>query len=647
MAYNGRLQMFRGIPLNIGNEDTLYFETRAEQEAYFDNFLGTSVVFGEVDYKFIREKSGYVKVNRPHDYLENFNYMRFENESRSSLVLERKWYYAFVTGLEYISDSVTGVYFDIDILQTWLPHIDYELNECLIERQHSVSDDIGDNLATEFVQPYKLKSYEEESTNILGSEFYVCVLFTYYPGFFNTQLTVEEKTIDGITYSTNFGSTKIDRFVTGSTLLLFKVDSSSGALNDDSLNNLREAIRKTTVLTSRDYIEMDTITAIYAIPKEVVDEEHLLRVYCGSIGSSLWAAYTPATRYSYDGQTWHDYPANPKTRTIQTSFSIDQIGSFEPENRKLLTSQYMNYQVINTEGNTAIFEPEGFTKRVDNVETICAPEFVILGSYLPPAKMFLRIGGDVDYYYGAVDTNDQLFSIGDLPPVTLNIDTYHAWLEKQFLGKTIMATGAILGGISTYNQVQDAATFAGGFSQRTGKKLYGTAKKLHTQKLKQEAKTTFKDTIRDNVFSEEGVSVIGRTANDLLTMNRPIPQSAGNGNNAGNIMISHGLFSISIKKIAPVESELKRIDDYFTAYGYAQNIIAKPKVKVRTKFTYIKTRGARNTSKYSSGNLNGIPAEYMEEINNAFDNGIRFWLSRDLSTLAVHNNNILPDNEQK
>lgn len=415
MPYTGQLQMFRGVPLNIGNEDTLYFETRAEQDLYFDRFVDTLLTFSATDYKFIREQRGVIKVNRPHDYLENCNYLRFQNEDRSGYQFTRKWYYAFVTGLEYVSETVTAVYFDIDGLQTWLPHIDYDLNECLIERQHATVDGIDDNLATESIQPYKLKSYEEKITNILGSEYYICVLFTYYPGYFNTQLTVEDKTIDGITYSTNLGSTKIDRFVTGSTLLLFKVYSSSGDLNDDSLYHLRQAIRNTTVLTNRDYIEMDTITAIYAVPKEVVDEEHLLDVYCGTIGSSLWRANTPATRYSYDGQTWHDYPANPKGKTLIPDFDIDQIGNYEPDNMKLLSSQYTNYVVTNVDGNTAVYQPEGFTKRVDNTETYCTPEFEILGSYLPPAKLFLKIGGEVDYYFGSVNTNDQIFPIGDLP----------------------------------------------------------------------------------------------------------------------------------------------------------------------------------------------------------------------------------------
>ena len=61
----------------------------------------------------------------------------------------------------------------------------------------------------------------------------------------------------------------------------------------------------------------------------------------------------------------------------------------------------------------------------------------------------------------------------------------------------------------------------------------------------------------------------------------------------------------------------KMIDDFFTRYGYAQNRIMNPPVHVRSKFTYVKTKGCK---------INGsMPAEAEKKIEDIFDRGVTFW----------------------
>ena len=102
-----------------------------------------------VQYSFILNNQSYqrygrnqIKVQIPMDLLLDCNYLMFNNQRFGN-----KWFYAFITHLEYISEVVTLVSYEIDVLQTWA--FDYTPNPCYIERCHAVTDDPGDNLVEE------------------------------------------------------------------------------------------------------------------------------------------------------------------------------------------------------------------------------------------------------------------------------------------------------------------------------------------------------------------------------------------------------------------------------------------------------------------------------------------------------------------
>ena len=45
-----------------------------------------------------------------------------------------KWFYAFITKIEYIQKNLTRIYFDIDIFQTW--HFDVTWKPSFVVREH-------------------------------------------------------------------------------------------------------------------------------------------------------------------------------------------------------------------------------------------------------------------------------------------------------------------------------------------------------------------------------------------------------------------------------------------------------------------------------------------------------------------------------
>lgn len=89
-----------------------------------------------------RVQRGYMRVNITAENLYNCNYLMFQN-----LSFGNKWFYAFIRSVEYVNNAVSEIQYEIDVMQTWF--FDYQLLTSYIDREHSSTDNIGDNLIPE------------------------------------------------------------------------------------------------------------------------------------------------------------------------------------------------------------------------------------------------------------------------------------------------------------------------------------------------------------------------------------------------------------------------------------------------------------------------------------------------------------------
>ena len=141
MAYivpNSDIRLLYNVPIDKSYRHTLWFDTPANQEAYF---IGKSKrYFPKCTYT--RATPGYIKVQASADDVRDCNYMMYRNTAYSN-----KWFYAFVKNVEYINNQCTQINFEIDVLMTWMGA--FTLGQCFIERQHTVGDAIGANISDE------------------------------------------------------------------------------------------------------------------------------------------------------------------------------------------------------------------------------------------------------------------------------------------------------------------------------------------------------------------------------------------------------------------------------------------------------------------------------------------------------------------
>ena len=132
------IRIRQDIPLNKSYEHTVFYkdaETQATEFLKFEKYMLT-------DYSYQRANLGTLRVELKYENLYNCNYLMFKNNA-----FEDKWFYAFITGVSYVSNEVSEIYYEIDVMQTWC--YDYSFLKTFIDRQHSATDGLYENTQPE------------------------------------------------------------------------------------------------------------------------------------------------------------------------------------------------------------------------------------------------------------------------------------------------------------------------------------------------------------------------------------------------------------------------------------------------------------------------------------------------------------------
>lgn len=106
------------------------------------NYFSGKTKYTLANSQYTRSTENWIKVPYTVAQLLDCNYMIITN-----LGHENKHYYAFITKVEYVSEAASKVWYEIDLIQTW--YFECELMPCLVEREHSVTDVIGENILPE------------------------------------------------------------------------------------------------------------------------------------------------------------------------------------------------------------------------------------------------------------------------------------------------------------------------------------------------------------------------------------------------------------------------------------------------------------------------------------------------------------------
>lgn len=248
-----------------------------------------------------------------------------------------------------------------------------------------------------------------------------------------------------------------------------------------------------------------------------------------------------------------------------TLMNKNDIGGYEPINKKLFTYPYNYLMVYTSSGDSKIYKYEFF----ENLEV----DFIAECGHSPD--------GFISFYpnnYKLGGFNDRLI-LGDYPHCPTASNAYMNWINNGGLISSIsgVAKGTTNGAI--YNGEAGAAAGAA-----------------------------------------QGLMNVSSTS--LLMLVSP-PLVNGSIKSSSDVVTDR--YGIYIAKVALIEQELARMDEFFNRYGYADNSLRRIDPKICKFWNYWKTSGNAVSSIDYTSQGGGAPSWAVDIMNKSFQKGITFW----------------------
>lgn len=370
-----------GVRLDNRYEHSIYFADATAQQEYFAG----KVVKTFPAYSYLR-KSWPLQVEATMEQARKWSYLYFRNGTG-------KFYYYFITQIEYKNDNMVELALELDVLQTYL--FDFTREECFVERNHVWNDTPRAHTLDEGLELGELVDNDVQHWTAYN-DLCILVLATINPNHADT-----EKPVQALAgrYNGVFSGVKV-----------WAVNSSQWADWGNQLDALGEAGF------------LDGIIAMWMYPKSLVklggentwDDDDLCKTVDGA----------------EDGMDYIQLDAYPQT-----------VDGYAPKNQKLLSYPYSFLYVSNNTGGSAVYRWERFNFN--------KPRFSASGTISPEASIKLF---PVGYNHLNEDHYEAGLSLGGFPMCAWDADVYKMWLaQNQNQNQHAMNTAglAIAGGAIT------------------------------------------------------------------------------------------------------------------------------------------------------------------------------------------------------
>ena len=128
------IKLIKSYPYDNSYDYIKLYSTKEEQNTYFNSFDSFVIDEGEEE-GYIREGKTFI-IDYNYDYLveEGVNYVIWNNGYKDL--------YCFITAKEYVDEEMTRLYYEIDVINTYL--FDISINKSYVERKVCSIDEITD-----------------------------------------------------------------------------------------------------------------------------------------------------------------------------------------------------------------------------------------------------------------------------------------------------------------------------------------------------------------------------------------------------------------------------------------------------------------------------------------------------------------------
>lgn len=368
---NSMVRLLTNVPLDNTYAHTIYFANKTAQQSYFESKTKAGCILGQQSYQ--RYAKGSIRLQKLADDIFDCNYMMFQNTAYGN-----RWFYAFINNVEYISNNVCEIGYEIDVIQTWF--FDVTLLQSFVEREHSATDVAGDNIVPEPVNIGEYFRSQIIQTNYFDT--YSCILISPYK-------RIENPGIIGGQYIW----TNVSDQIPVPPLVI-----------EHQMNSLFYTVVKSTTDMGQFLYELndqglaDSIVSIYPVPNDFL------------------------TNYS-SGDVLEGTQETKNFTYFESTPS--SLGNYTPKNKKLLTYPYNKFVISTSDGNTREYAFEWFGEN--------GVRFNIYSNLMENAS-FKAV--PVSYKDRAFNYEESAL-LTDFPLTGYVTDSFKAWLAQN---KTRLAT---------------------------------------------------------------------------------------------------------------------------------------------------------------------------------------------------------------
>lgn len=361
-------------PLEMDNQHQINF---ASKQAQLNYFLGLPKI--ELERFSYQRQDGVLRVDMHIDDIIEYNYVVYRNENYTD-----RYFFAFITGMEYINDNCTYVSIKTDVFQTW--QFDLSWKRSFVEREHVNNDTFGLHTLEENIPSGEWFNNGTEQIEI--SEPKNCVvavmLSELYGGLIST-----------------YGNRKriYNGIPNGCFLIFVDIDSTTGSTGYAGLNSL--------ISFYDSQGKADAILSMYLIPRSMIADAYVeFDVQLDS--SHSVSCFIPT--------------ASTGVKQISTT-SISRntkLNGYTPKNNKCFTKQFNYLMITNNAGSNALFNWEDFNG---------TPQFKLLATFTQgcPSKLVPT------NYKGNDEPSGNIYSLlgAEFPIVSWSSDYYLNYQAKQ------------------------------------------------------------------------------------------------------------------------------------------------------------------------------------------------------------------------
>ena len=386
------------VPIEIDNMNQLTFANATAQYNYFNSC--PKLVEDDCYYQ---RKDNYIAFPEHIDNIIEYNYCMYQNTNYSN-----KWFYAFITNMEYENDGMTRIYIDTDCFQTWQFDIIYKAS--FIDREHTNDDTIGNNLIPENLQlgeyvtnkKYRwLNTYDEEHDMYTGSNLVIILGVTADKDGNATEPDKNDGIFSGVTY--------------------YAYSNSNASTEFTELKNL--------IMQYSNNGKADAIKCLFLYPSSLVTYNATTHLVTGN----------NTAKYRYINESATESAVN---RVMDLTNSLD---NYTPVNNKLRTFPYSFIQVFNNGGSDAIYRYEDFYTITNGEKTLVSnPQFRIQSCITPSGSIRLTPRN----YKGVYTNSEEGLNMAKFPVCNWATDVFTNWLTQNGVNVGLSVAGSIVSGIA-------------------------------------------------------------------------------------------------------------------------------------------------------------------------------------------------------